>query len=1157
MDLSLADERKQSLDLVIQCLINQQSFNHSTFQANGDINRCSVSGKFINTLLSSLQQDSNKFLHSLGDIDHIGSFSINGNDFSFEGTTKTDLGILTENIQYSRKLLDGHLSFRNFSIEKLITGNSSASNNDTGKLDVTGTLSPLRLNIISEISQLTFNKYPFHDLSISGNITDNCATGNIDIRDKNLNLSMTPHIVFQDNHLTANINAIINKLVTRELHLTDVLKDNIISSRLQFNLQSTPYAKNADLALSHLCLENKQKSYTCDTLHLTYSGNNTSNRIRLTSDIFDAHLSSGSSIQDIPNSLLTFASSAIPALKRHVRYTPNRQDIDFSIKFKNTGIFNSFLDLPLEIEKPADIKGYIDHKKNSIQLMSWLPKFKINDEQYSDGTFFLKGNTDSLHILTQFSKWFDDSNVKMVLNVAAADNIILPTLEWKTINSNGTSGNLNLKCKLYGQENLNKIADILVHPSTFTIHDTLWSVSSSDINITPNGIYISPLELRNGEQFISIRNKDSFNSPFLITLNGMEISHIQDLLNFHPVEFSGNIYGTATIPSKSSGELNVPLDISVRNFHFQGGEMGTLHILGNWDDATKQINLDAITRQSLHDSLVIKGYVDIDADSLEINFSPRHTNAEFLNSWLYNVLGPIKGNISGQLKLSGPLDALDLTGKVMLDTLSFTPPVTNALYTMSHDSIFFREGKIIFQDFHIHDAKHGSCVVIGDITHNKLKDFGYNLSFDANNLLAYNHSSINHNDFWGTVYADGNGRLYGNTSTVHADLNLSPKYGSRFFYNSSETENASGSDFIYFHNGKTQYRIQNSNDNKRNDEIENFKDNSTDIYFNLLADINPNAEIIIYTDWKTGDGLYLRGNGPFDISWHNKGKFRINGLFSTTGGEYHLTIQDLMKRNFQIKPDGYLRFSGNAEDGDLNLVGVYTVHSVSLSDLNIGQNISNATTNVNCLLNFGGKTNNPQVTFGLDFPTAGDDMRQTLRSAISSQEDLNMQMLYLLTVGRFYTYDYETSSGASAQNQSVIAMQSLFANTLGKSLGSIISQALHLRNWTFGPNISTGRLGFDDMEVGGQFQGSLLQNRLQLSGNFGYRDQNTYANNFVGDFNLRWLLNQKGTISLNAYSETNDRYFSKSSLSTQGGGIMFQRDFNKLRNLFYKQKNLK
>ena len=491
----------------------------------------------------------------------------------------------------------------------------------------------------------------------------------------------------------------------------------------------------------------------------------------------------------------------------------------------------------------------------------------------------------------------------------------------------------------------------------------------------------------------------------------------------------------------------------------------------------------------------------------------------------------------------------------MLDTLSFTPPVTNALYTMSKDSIFFQEGKIIFEDFLLHDTHYGSCVVIGAVTHNKLKDFGYDLRFDANNLLAYNHSGEHRNDFWGVVYADGNGRMYGNTSVVHADLNLSPQYGSQFYYNSSETEDASGSDFIYFHNGSPQYRLQEQSTSQKTSEIDNFKDNTTDVYLNLTANINPNAQIVIYTDRKTGDGLYLRGNGPIDISWHNKGKFRINGLYSTSGGEYHLTIQDLMKRNFQIKPDGYLRFSGNAEDGDLNLVGVYTVHSVSLSDLNIGQNISNATTNVNCLLNFGGKANNPQVTFGLDFPTAGDDMRQTLRSAISSQEDLNMQMLYLLTVGRFYTYDYETSSGASAQNQSVLAMQSLFANTLGNSLGSIISQALHLSNWTFGPNISTGRLGFDDMEVGGQFQGSLLQNRLQLSGNFGYREQNTYANNFVGDFNLRWLLNQKGTISLNAYSETNDRYFSKSSLSTQGGGIMFQHDFNKLRYLFRRHKD--
>ena len=118
----------------------------------------------------------------------------------------------------------------------------------------------------------------------------------------------------------------------------------------------------------------------------------------------------------------------------------------------------------------------------------------------------------------------------------------------------------------------------------------------------------------------------------------------------------------------------------------------------------------------------------------------------------------------------------------------------------------------------------------------------------------------------------------------------------------------------------------------------------------------------------------------------------------------------------------------------------------------------------------------------------------------------------------------------------------------------MLSQVLNISNWSFGPNLSTGKMGWDDMEVGGQFQGSLLKNRIQLSGNFGYREQNTYSNNFVGDFNLRWLLNPKGTISLKAYSETNDRYFSRSSLSTQGGGIQFQHNFNLLRDIFGTRK---
>ena len=98
-------------------------------------------------------------------------------------------------------------------------------------------------------------------------------------------------------------------------------------------------------------------------------------------------------------------------------------------------------------------------------------------------------------------------------------------------------------------------------------------------------------------------------------------------------------------------------------------------------------------------------------------------------------------------------------------------------------------------------------------------------------------------------------------------------------------------------------------------------------------------------------------------------------------------------------------------------------------------------------------------------------------------------------------------------------------------------------------------MGWTDMEVQGALSGKMFNNRLLFNGNIGYRDQITsYSNNFVGNFNLRWFLNNSGSVSLKAYSETNDRYFTKSTLTTQGAGIMFRKDFYRLHNIFFRSK---
>ena len=49
-----------------------------------------------------------------------------------------------------------------------------------------------------------------------------------------------------------------------------------------------------------------------------------------------------------------------------------------------------------------------------------------------------------------------------------------------------------------------------------------------------------------------------------------------------------------------------------------------------------------------------------------------------------------------------------------------------------------------------------------------------------------------------------------------------------------------------------------------------------------------------------------------------------------------ITIQDIMKKNFNFNEGGTIVFGGNPYDATLNLQAVHTVNGVSLSDLNIG-----------------------------------------------------------------------------------------------------------------------------------------------------------------------------------------------------------------------------
>ena len=282
------------------------------------------------------------------------------------------------------------------------------------------------------------------------------------------------------------------------------------------------------------------------------------------------------------------------------------------------------------------------------------------------------------------------------------------------------------------------------------------------------------------------------------------------------------------------------------------------------------------------------------------------------------------------------------------------------------------------------------------------------------------------------------------------------------------------------------------------------------------------------------------------------------GTYRVADGTYGITIQEIIKKNFVFLEGGTVVFGGDPYDAALNLQAQHTVNGVSLSDLNVGRSFSN-TVRVNCLMNITGQPRAPQVDFDLDLPNVNTDEKQMVKSVINSEDEMNQQVIYLLAVGRFYP---QQANNADEEQQgpskTSLAMQSLLSGTLSGQINSMLGQIIKSNDWSFGANISTGDEGWNNAEYEGLVSGRMLNNRLLVNGQFGYRDNvNTATSSFIGDFDIRYLLLPNGNLAMKVYNQTNDRYFTRSSLNTQGIGIIMKKDFNGFNDLFGIKKKVK
>ena len=1071
------------------------------------------------------------------------------------GNVKTDFHIKAD------KQFNGNFDTDGIDLHQLLDNDKLGMLETTVELNGRLTKQPV-VNVKGFVTKLDYNSYPFCNIGLNGSYTGEGISGFLKIEDPNLNLELEGLVkksMEKKGLHQINLHGHIGQLAPLALHLTKQWDNAVFSGDIDADFSAkTLNDAQGTLRISRFSMTTPDAlPYVLDNLYVSSGFKEDQHYVTIVSDFAKADLRGDFEYGTLAKSLTNFIGSALPTLPGLPPLsTSSNNDFALHLDIYKTDWLKALLGVDFSIRQPITLSARVNDYRQNINLDCQMPDFTYNGARYTNGSIYITSPVDTIKCDLSIDKLMeDDKRFNVNLHADAANNHLNTSLGWKSgQNDEELSGMLNMVTSLYQNIALKPEAHIHVQPSHIILNGTTWAVEPSDVIYSDRNLLVDHFMVRNGLQHIIVDGKASEHSwdSLVVDLNSVEVDYILDLVDFHSVEFSGEASGTATVRSLF-GDFAAHAKLVVDDFKFEKGRMGTLYADVNWNQEAKQIDINAVADDGPDAKTYIKGYVSPTYNAIDLNIMADGTYMDFMHNFTDSFLSSITGHTNGAVRLAGPLDEINLTGQLIVNGEATVTPL-NTTYKLRNDTVVLVPDDIRLKQMAIYDREGNRGILSGGIHHQHLTRLTYDLFVNADNLLSFDFKDFGESTFYGTVYASGDVSIKGRSGEVIIDCNVTPQKNSVFVYNASSPDAISNQEFIHWGSGT---RKSEGSDWSENASVTNSFNQGTDIYINFLINCNPDATLRLLMDTNTNDYITLNGDGTIRASFHNKGPFNMFGTYTVDHGTYGVTIQNIIKKNFTFNPGGTIIFGGDPYNAALNLQAVYTVNGVSLSDLNIGNSFASNTIRVNCLMNIGGQPNAPQVDFDLEMPTVNTDEQQMVRSIINGQQEMNQQVLYLLGIGRFYNQG-QNNSGTEQTDRTTLAMQSFLSGTLSTQINSLLSTVIKNDNWNFGANISTGNEGWHNAEYEGLVSGRMLNNRLLLNGQFGYRDNATQASpSFIGDFDIQYLLYPNGNLALKVYNPTNDRYFTKSSLNTQGIGLIMKKDFNGLRDLFSTKKKRK
>lgn len=1074
------------------------------------------------------------------------------------GDMQTDMKLIS-NKEKNLFAYSGSIKTNQFQLGQLLSNQKLG--NITFNLKVDGTHQKGRYPFITMkglISSIDYSNYTYENISMDGEYKRGGFNGKASLEDPNASVLLNGAINIASRTPSFNFLANIKHFNPHALKLSPHYKDSNLSLKLKANFTGGSIDEmNGEISVDSLFFDTPEKLYTLNNLKLSSVWKDENYRLlSIQSHFLKGKIEGDYSYRTLPTSIQNILHQYLPSLIKAGKQTiKTENNFKFDIHIFDTELLAALLRVPLRVYTHTNFRGYINDELQQIHVEGYFPRLRYDDRFIESGILFCE--TSKQHFFTNLrftNRKSNGSALNLAIRTKSAGDSIQTSLNWGNNGAITYSGKLAAVTHLSHQSNEKEQAIkalINIHPTQVILNDTLWQIHPSQVVVDSGKIYIHNFRFSHKERYLHMHGvlSEQPQDTIRLNLNKINIGYVFDIADLG-VKFQGE----ATGPAQASGILSEPVmstNLFIRNLGLNDALLGDTHIRGEWHHDVKGIYLDAKIQEKDIAQSHVYGYIyPIKPTSgLDLQIDANNTNLDFIHYYMSSITPEFHGRATGHVNLYGKFKELTLNGRVKGDA-SMKVDVLNTTFSLK-DSILIQPEGITFHNNRIFDTQGNQGLVSGTLRYDHFKNIRYNFQFSYQNMLIMNTKESPDFPFYGKIFGTGNATIAGTPTTgVNIDVAMTTNRNSNFTYIKDYVYTANSGQFINFVDKTPRRAILDSvliSNYEQDQQMRIEKESDTDIRLNLLIDATPDANMKIIMDPIAGDYISGRGTGNIRTEFYNKGDVKMFGSYRISQGVYKFSLQEIIRKDFIIKDGSTLTFNGAPLNATLDINASYLVNSASLNDLiaNASTYVDQTNVKVDCIMNLTGQLTAPDIKLSLDLPNERDEVQALVRNYIPTDEQMNMQILYLLSIGKFYTPE----NVEVAQNSNM--MSSVLSSTLSGQLNNALSNIINSNNWNFGTNFSTGEKGWTDMEFETMLSGQLLNNRLLINGNFGYRDNPLANTNFVGDFEAEWLVNRSGDIRLKAYNETNDRYYTRTNLTTQGIGIIFKKDFTRWKELFF------